>query len=248
MAQIAGEGKGKRRKTEGKERMSERGREAVGGSMRGLWGCSHWPQTGTGVWIAHIGLATKLGWTSNLLCLWSFEEKRQLPTSCLPEWARQPGGSSHSLTQRQLDDPWTVWMEEGGQSPACWDLSFWIFLWNNVRRGKQQQQQPRRWRCRGNSVTFASCPGSDVPASGIRLEEMWVGEIDGYMQRQKYRGRCIYYFILFENLFGNQCLCWCADIDKLWCVVPCVCDDGGSVCAHICMFVCLRWCLVGGWI
>lgn len=39
-----------------------------------------------------------------------------------------------------------------------------------------------------------------------------------------------------------------SDIDELQCVTLCVCDDGGPVCAHICMFVCLRRCLVRGWI
>lgn len=37
-----------------------------------------------------------------------------------------------------------------------------------------------------------------------------------------------------------------SDIDELQYVTLCVCDDGGSVCAHICMFVWMRWCLVRG--
>lgn len=41
MAKIAGEGEGMEEYREGG------GREAVGGSMQGLWGCSHWPQTGS---------------------------------------------------------------------------------------------------------------------------------------------------------------------------------------------------------
>lgn len=171
MAKIAREGVLKKRKTEERESEWERGREAVGGSMRGMWGCSHWPQTGTVVWIAHIGLASKLGWTSNLLCLWSFEEKQQLPiAACLNELE----SCEVALTHRQLGDPWMVWMEEGEQNSACLDLFFWFFLWNNVGRVNQQQQQ--QWQYRGNSVTFASSPGSDALASGIRLGEMWVGE------------------------------------------------------------------------
>lgn len=49
MAKI--EGEGKKRKTEERKRERAAGRE--GGSGReyaeGLWGCSHWPQTGAGV-------------------------------------------------------------------------------------------------------------------------------------------------------------------------------------------------------
>lgn len=52
MASIAGEGKKKKRGRESK-RKSEKaiGREGDSGRefAGGLWGCSHWPQTGTGV-------------------------------------------------------------------------------------------------------------------------------------------------------------------------------------------------------
>lgn len=192
-------------------------------------GCSHWPQTGTGVWIAHNGLASKLGWTSNLLCLWSFEEKRQLPTSCLPEWARKLGASTRSQT--------TEWSMGGlvgrgrENSACCLDLSFWIFLWNNVRRGKQQQQQ-QWWRCRGKSVTFTSSLGNDALASGIRLKGMWVGRINRYTRRQKYRGR----WMFFRE---RERECWCRFVLWYWwtdvlCHVSVMMAD---MCAH--MHVCL---------
>lgn len=40
-------------------------------------------------------------------------------------------------------------------------------------------------------MTFTLSPGNDARASGIRLEEMWVGEINRYTERQIYRGRWI---------------------------------------------------------
>lgn len=42
-----------------------------------------------------------------------------------------------------------------------------------------QKGQTEKQQCRGNSVTFTSSPGSDALSSGITLEEMWVGRIDG---------------------------------------------------------------------
>lgn len=102
-------------------RERERGRQWAG-VCKGLWGCSHWPQTGTGVWIAHIGLASKLGWTSNLLCLWSFEEKRQLPTSCLPEWVCKLGASTCSQTAG-----WSGWSKKSRIHPSQ-SHPAWIYL------------------------------------------------------------------------------------------------------------------------
>ena len=210
-----------------REREGERGRGREGGSGREFaGGYSHWPQTGTGVWIAHNGLASKLGWTSNLLCSWSFEEKRQLPTSKLPAWMSQQAGEL-ALARRLLDDPWMAQSVEGGQNPACLDLSFWICLWN-----KRAERGKRQWRRRGNSVTFTSSPGNDALASGIRLEGMWVER----MSRGRNTEAGAFFFFFYERDCGNQSLSdsWC-DIDELWCVVPCVCDDGGCVFVHVCL-------------
>lgn len=46
-------------------------------------------------------------------------------------------------------------------------------------------------------MTFTLSPGNDARASGIRLEEMWVGEINRYTERQIYRGRWIIIFFSF---------------------------------------------------
>lgn len=84
----------------GREGCRKEGGRQWAGVCRGLWGCSHWPQTGTGVWIAHIGSDYKLGWTSNLLRLWSFEGKKNSScqlAACLNELAKL-GGSTRSQT------------------------------------------------------------------------------------------------------------------------------------------------------
>lgn len=46
-------------------------------------------------------------------------------------------------------------------------------------------------------MTFTLSPGNDARASGIRLEEMWVGEINRYTERQIYRGRWIIVLFFF---------------------------------------------------
>ena len=221
-----------------REREGERGRGREGGSGREFaGGYSHWPQTGTGVWIAHNGLASKLGWTSNLLCSWSFEEKRQLPTSKLPAWMSQQAGEL-ALARRLLDDPWMAQSVEGGQNPACLDLSFWICLWN-----KRAERGKRQWRRRGNSVTFTSSPGNDALASGIRLEGMWVERMS--------RGRnteagAFFFFFLWEGLWESEpfrfvvwywrALMCCAMCLWWWRVCVCACLPATSSSLHFFYF------------
>lgn len=65
-------------------------------------------------------------------------------------------------------------------------------------------------------MTFASSPGSDALASGIRLEEMWVGRIVRYTHtgRNTEAGG---FFLLFERLWESVPM-------QICCVILMSCD------------------------
>lgn len=99
-----------------------------------------------------------------------------------------------------------------------------------MRRGQQQQL---RGVVEVNSVTFTLSPGNDAQASGIRFEGMWVGEINTYTQRQKYRGRWILFLRLWESVPMQIC-----GVILMGCDVLCHVSVMMMADVCVCMFVC----------